>query len=72
MRIVMANGRWRMTHSVAMSLARVRSSGAGGPCRRRWSAVAMALAAAFAAAAVPLVLHAERRQLDAEKSTLTV
>jgi hypothetical protein len=32
----------------------------------------MALAAAFAAAAVPLVLHAERRQLDAEKSTLTV
>ncbi|MEP7307171.1 MAG: YceI family protein [Acidobacteriota bacterium] len=32
----------------------------------------MILAASLGVAAAPLVLHAERRQLDAEKSTLTV
>jgi len=64
-----------MTRSVAVSLARAWAIEAGITSYSRRSAalpMAVALAVALAGAAVPLVLHAERRDLDAEKSTLTV
>jgi len=64
-----------MTRSVAVSLARAWAIEAGTRSYSRRSAalpMAVALAVAFAGAAVPLVLHAERRDLDTEKSTLTV
>jgi polyisoprenoid-binding protein YceI len=63
-----------MTRSFTLSAAPVWSSGAMVRVlrRRRSAAVAVALAVAVGVVVAPIVLHAERRQLDAEKSTLTV
>ena len=79
----LADGDCRMANDsyLAVSPARAWSSAAGvRPDRPRSAALARALAVALdvaltvalAVAARPLVLHAEQKQLDAGKSTLTV